>query len=234
MRLIQLQGTGSYNRAHAPRQMNAGYSRFIQTADVHEMNGGYSRFVHTSNDPPVGMEGVILNGVMIQGIAEMSDVEFEEFYHGLDNPENLQGLKSLFKRARERARARRGRKSDKKEGRAEKKRLRRDKLKARTERIRAKIGKPGIFENLTEAVKGALLPGDMDSDEIFEDVVDIAGSEEQRGLFKPKFGSKRWFNNLSTIQKVALIGGGLIAVDFATGGNIILKRVGVMKGKKRR
>ena len=234
MRLVQLQGTGSYNRAHAPRQMNAGYSRFINSEEVHELNGGYSRFIHTSNDPPIGMEGIILNGVLIQGIAEMSDTEFEEFFTSLDDPDNLQGLRSLFRRVRERAQARRGRKGEKKQGRAEKKALRRDKLKARTERIRSKIGQPGVFANLADAVKGALIPGDMESSEVFEDVMDVAGSDEQRGLFKPKFGSKRWFKNLSTIQKVAMIAGGIIAIDFATGGNIILKRAGVMKGSKKR
>ena len=174
MRLIQMQGTGNYNRTHAPRQMNSGYSRFVQTDDVHEMNGGYSRFVNTGNDAPIGMEGVILNGVLIQGIAEMSDTEFEEFVTSLDDPEKMEGLRSMFKRIRERRQARKSRKGAKKEGRAEKKSLRRDKLRARTERIRAKIGKPGVFSNLTDVLKGALIPGDMDDTEVLEDMVDIA------------------------------------------------------------
>ena len=35
-------------------------------------------------------------------------------------------------------------------------------------------------------------------------------------------------------MKIGLVAGGVIAIDVATGGNIILKRVGVMKGSKKR
>jgi hypothetical protein len=46
----------------------------------------------------------------------------------------------------------------------------------------------------------------------------------------------KWFSSkkVPTIQKVLVVGGGVVLIDALTGGNIVLKRAGIMKSKKRR
>lgn len=52
--------------------------------------------------------------------------------------------------------------------------------------------------------------------------------------FEPWKG--KWWNDnqTPTWQKAAVIGGGVLVVDYLTGGKIILQRVGLMKAKKKR
>lgn len=71
-------------------------------------------------------------------------------------------------------------------------------------------------------------------------VVDEAAAPgDERGLFGPPSLLKepgKWFasKKVPTIQKVAVVAGAVVLVDALTGGNIILKRAGIMKGKKKR
>lgn len=74
----------------------------------------------------------------------------------------------------------------------------------------------------------------------FQDAVidEMPGGGEEKGLFGPPSLLKepgKWFTSkkVPTVQKVAVVAGAVVVVDFLTGGNIILKRVGVMKGKKK-
>lgn len=61
---------------------------------------------------------------------------------------------------------------------------------------------------------------------------------DERGLFGPPSLFEKpgkWFRSkqVPVWQKAGVVAGGVLLIDGLTGGNIVLKRVGIMKGKKR-
>lgn len=56
----------------------------------------------------------------------------------------------------------------------------------------------------------------------------------EKGLFNKKSKFQKWWKKRSSIEKVGLVAGTVLAADaLLFKGNIVLKRVGVMKGKKK-
>jgi hypothetical protein len=93
-----------------------------------------------------------------------------------------------------------------------------------------------------ELVEAATTPQGVEAIEQFQSAVsqEFSDSENEQRLFSSKpslfkepgkwFGSKK----VPVIQKIGVVAGGVVLIDALTGGNIILKRAGIMKGKKRR
>jgi hypothetical protein len=90
--------------------------------------------------------------------------------------------------------------------------------------------------------EAATTPQGVEAIEQFQSAVsqEFSDSENEQRLFSSKpslfkepgkwFGSKK----VPVIQKIGVVAGGVVLIDALTGGNIILKRAGIMKGKKRR
>lgn len=105
-------------------------------------------------------------------------------------------------------------------------------------------------ERATELVETAQRSKDMDGegapygfarlDEFQKSVTDEFAGGDQRGYligtppFEPWKG--KWWTDKQTpvVQKAGVAVGALVLVDALTGGNIVLKRVGIMKGKNKK
>jgi hypothetical protein len=109
--------------------------------------------------------------------------------------------------------------------------------KIRDRRIAA--GKKPIFHNLVDRLqqKADEEAGIQDFENENDFVIEQDFEADQR-LFGPPSLFKdpgKWFGSdkVPVVQKIGVVAGGVVLIDALTGGNIILKRVGIMKkGKK--
>jgi len=212
---------------------------------------GFSR-VNPQTMHGFSLNGYTLNGYELNGLAELDDTEFEMLIEAIDDGDSVNGIfKRLINRRRKKrasgqtaGQRRRSKKDTRRLNREEKKRLKRDRLKARTERIRSRKDKPGFMESI-KGVAEKLIGGEG-APEFLSDIAEdigfdlpgqdeefMSGSAEQRGLFDKRPFYKKPFRKWSTMQKVGVIGGGLVAVDLITGGKI-RQAVGIGKPKKTR
>ena len=144
--------------------------------------------------------------------------------------------------------ARKGRRDERKDARSRRREARTVRQETRGDRKAERQAKRGEFlEKIGDSAKGfienkaaefgldtsQLLPGG--SNVSFDYAEDFA---EEKGLFGPPSLFKdpgKWFssNKVPTWQKAALIGGVVVGIDAATGGNIILQKAGIMKKKRK-
>ena len=221
---------------------------------------GFSRINPTRPMQGFTLNGFTFNGFELNALAELDDTEFEILLDAIDDGETVNGIfKRLVKRRRKKRAEgkttkarRRHRKDARLSSREERKRLKRDKLKARTERIRSRKDKPNFLESIKGVAEKFI--GGEGAPEFLSDIADDIGIDmdaflpeddeglqyvdtgaDKRGLFKPKPFYKKPFKKWSTMQKVGVIGGGVVAIDLITGGKV-REMVGMKKktSKKRR
>lgn len=192
-----------------------------------------------------------LNGFTLNGRAERKARRAERKARREERRANREMKRSAKEERKER---RDEAKTARKEARAEK-------VQAKIEKIRSKVGQPGFMDKLSELGGKAIeaftgQPAD-DLIETFEDVtgmdvpfvgegrggedMDMGGGEmDERGYligkvpFEPWSGKWWGSKRVPIIQKVGVGAAAVLAVDAATGGNIVLKRVGLMNAKKRK
>jgi len=207
---------------------------------------GFSRV-----SPVNGISRVSLNGIenlSINGY-EFNGYEFNDYlencaYSG-EYP-TMNGLKDWIARSRERKAARQDRRDRRREARTIRQEMKGD---VRAERRDAR---KGFFRDIGENVRGLIQNKarelGLDASALMDQDIDFANlrldeqmmtEDEQKlfGLGKPQLFKEpgKWFasNRIPTINKVGVAAAGLLLVDGLTGGNIILKRVGVMKPKRK-
>ena len=208
-----------------------GFSRVSPDGD--QMNG-FTRVNYKMDG--YQLNGLVLNDFMLNGIAEMTDDEFEQVMDVLENNDMqgigaaIGGLTSLFSWVKERVKKRRQQIGEdaRRTGRGLRglierfKERRRQKMEERVRSMQERLkGQLGAREKIQQmAAQFAQTPpaGDMTPSEF--------GTE--KGLFDSRPWYKKPFKKWPMPAKIAVIGGGAL-VAF-----MIAKRTGLIKTKKRR
>lgn len=208
-----------------------GFSRVDLTPELQ----GFSR-VNLQGFSRVNLNGMYnLNGLVLNGY-ELNEYQNYCELNGM-NPRNMDSL-SLFALA-----------TAAKKGVDLGKKIREKRMAAGKKPLFAKIrerrqaaGKKPIFETIANRLQAKAdqesATRDMNTDNFENDFTIEQNFETEQRLFGPPSLFKdpsKWFasNKVPVVQKIGVVAGGVVLIDALTGGNIILKRVGIMKkGKK--
>jgi len=211
---------------------------------------GFNRATYV-NESNQNMNGFVLQGFILNGIAEMTDGEFQMFLRAAEGGQNMNGLRKMFKRIKERRQQKRSarearkydrqsRKSARRAAKAERKDLRNDRLRSRIEAIRSRAGRPGFMENI-QRMAGDFVGsvGGGSFSEITDDVSDITGMDfsgmDERGLFNRENAFQKWWRKSPTWQKVAAGAGGVALLDLLLmDGNLVINKVTGRKPKRKK
>jgi len=225
----------SYVKVNRNQQVNVnGFSRVLAYPTIQGL---------TLNGNGGGMSELELLSMMPDHI----QAEFMAAFNAGVPSATMQGLKSWLKERKAKKAEKKEAKAEKKESKQELKMLRIEKRKQRLEdgtdlgsTLRNVAGDvasaagnvaKGIVANLGSKLGApeSQYETEVIEDAIYEDYEDAPSNNQK----KKKGGLQEWWEDLSTGAKVGVGIGAVVAIDAFTGGNIILKRVGIMKkGKK--